>query len=59
MNRSILFVFGILIFPALANAQNKTQDIGIYYALQKEILEPPRAPVSQYYDYLRDPFEGM
>ena len=77
MNRSILFVFGTLIFPALANAQNKTQDstvallmkgmaregffkqdslpkkIGIYYALQKEIPEPPRAPVSQFYDYMR------
>jgi thiol-disulfide isomerase/thioredoxin len=77
MNRSILFVFGALILPGLANAQKKTQDstvtllmkgmaresfykqdslpkkIGIYYALQKEIPEPPQAPVSQYYDFMR------
>ena len=27
--------------------------IAIYYALQKEIPEPPHAPVSQYYDFMR------
>jgi thiol-disulfide isomerase/thioredoxin len=77
MNRSILFVFGLLVLPGLTDAQKRTQDstvtllmkgmtresffkqdslpkkIGIYYALQKEIPEPPQAPVSKYYDFMR------